>query len=213
MEMSFMHLAGLIFLVTLHHSLACPDGCNCTVTDVTCFNRPHLGAPKEFLNKRTETIDLTDNNLTMIPDGAFDGLISLRWVKMADNPWICDCDIFYLYSWVMNQNTGISYKDLRCSAPKNLQGRRIELLLEHEILSSCPIHECTWLIASHSALYLQVVVHAVLTVSMLFFLAMKQTSLYKLRNKDNEYNLIVKNAVSNTEYEVLESKISENKDG
>uniref|UniRef100_A0A8C4QET7 LRRCT domain-containing protein n=1 Tax=Eptatretus burgeri TaxID=7764 RepID=A0A8C4QET7_EPTBU len=190
MEMAFIHLASLIFLITLHYSLACPDGCNCTSTDVTCFNRTHLGAPKEYLNKYTETIDLSFNNLTMIPDGSFSGLKALQLVNLENNPWICDCDIFYLYSWLIKQNTRTSYKSLRCTGPNNLKGRRIELLHEHEILSSCPIHDCTWLITSHSALYLQVVVHAVITVSMLFFLAMKQTALSKLRNKDNEYNLI-----------------------
>ena len=80
-------------------------------------------------------IDLSHNALTSINDATFQNLTALRAVRLAGNPWLCNCDSHWLGPQLTNisdRASPLSPEDFVCSAPPELSGLLlVDLLPSH----------------------------------------------------------------------------------
>uniref|UniRef100_A0A8C1SXJ7 Si:ch211-191d15.2 n=1 Tax=Cyprinus carpio TaxID=7962 RepID=A0A8C1SXJ7_CYPCA len=93
---------------------------------------------------RLRMLTLKGNRLSRLPpnlpsslihlDRAFDGLSRLRSVELANNQWVCECDILYLYRWLLTDRLRMA-TDLVCTAPLHLAQK---LLLTLSVMAICP---------------------------------------------------------------------------
>ncbi|KAG7274721.1 hypothetical protein CRUP_021162 [Coryphaenoides rupestris] len=77
---------------------------------------------------------INSNCLRSVPESAFDGLPRLRSMDLADNLWVCECDILYLYRWLLSGRLKMA-TDLVCTEPFHLAHR---LLLNLSVVAICP---------------------------------------------------------------------------
>lgn len=81
-----------------------------------------------------QVLKINSNCLRSVPESAFDGLPHLRSVDLTNNLWVCECDILYLYRWLLNSRLKMA-TDLVCSEPVHLAHR---LLLNLSVMAICP---------------------------------------------------------------------------
>ncbi|XP_059192674.1 chondroadherin-like protein [Centropristis striata] len=81
-----------------------------------------------------QVLKINSNCLRSVPESAFDGLPRLRSVALSDNLWVCECDILYLYRWLLSGQLRMA-TDLVCSEPVHLAHR---LLLNLSVMAICP---------------------------------------------------------------------------
>ncbi|CAJ1068286.1 oligodendrocyte-myelin glycoprotein [Xyrichtys novacula] len=81
-----------------------------------------------------QVLKINSNCLRSVPERAFDSLPRLRSVDLKNNLWVCECDILYLYRWLLNGRMRMA-TDLVCSEPIHLAHR---LLLNLSIMAICP---------------------------------------------------------------------------
>ncbi|MBN3304248.1 decorin [Amia ocellicauda] len=81
-----------------------------------------------------QVLKINNNCLTKIPDRTFENLSRLRTVELADNSWWCECDILYLYRWLLNSRLKIA-AHLMCALPIHLERRP---LLTLSVVDMCP---------------------------------------------------------------------------
>lgn len=81
-----------------------------------------------------QVLKINSNCLRFIPERAFDGLSHLRSVELANNLWVCECDILYLYRWLLMDRLRMA-TDLVCTAPLHLAQK---LLLTLSVMAICP---------------------------------------------------------------------------
>ncbi|KAL1273933.1 hypothetical protein QQF64_026747 [Cirrhinus molitorella] len=81
-----------------------------------------------------QVLKINSNCLRSIPERAFDGLYHLRSVELANNLWVCECDILYLYRWLLTDRLRMA-TDLVCTAPLHLAQK---LLLTLSVMAICP---------------------------------------------------------------------------
>ncbi|XP_048467376.1 platelet glycoprotein Ib beta chain isoform X1 [Rhincodon typus] len=161
----------LVFLSLVPVVFQCPPMCRCSGTSADC-SRLELNVdtiPQRFEASVTE-IKLNDNKLASIPSGLFDTLSELRSVSLDRNPWICDCDILYLRSWLLKQENRTMYKKLKCSSPAELQGRLILYLTEDEVVSSCQDWYCSLVLICQILLFAFIIIQAILLICVIVFL-------------------------------------------
>uniref|UniRef100_A0A3Q2V911 Si:ch211-191d15.2 n=1 Tax=Haplochromis burtoni TaxID=8153 RepID=A0A3Q2V911_HAPBU len=82
-------------------------------------------------------LDLEDN----LPESAFDSLPRLRSVDLTNNLWVCECDILYLYRWLLSGRLKMA-TDIVCTEPDHLAHR---LLLNLSVVTLQYIGFCCWL--------------------------------------------------------------------
>ncbi|XP_037634665.1 slit homolog 3 protein [Sebastes umbrosus] len=81
-----------------------------------------------------QVLKINSNCLRSVPERAFDGLPRLRSVDLANNLWVCECDILYLYRWLLSGRLRMA-TDLVCTEPVHLAHR---LLLDLSVMAICP---------------------------------------------------------------------------
>ncbi|KAL2092794.1 hypothetical protein ACEWY4_012592 [Coilia grayii] len=81
-----------------------------------------------------QILKINSNCLHSIPENAFDGLPHLYSVELANNLWVCECDIVYLYHWLQNGRLTMA-ADLVCTEPLHLAQK---MLLSLSITVICP---------------------------------------------------------------------------
>uniref|UniRef100_A0A8C7LPM7 Si:ch211-191d15.2 n=1 Tax=Oncorhynchus kisutch TaxID=8019 RepID=A0A8C7LPM7_ONCKI len=81
-----------------------------------------------------QVLKINSNCLRSVPESAFDGLPSLHSVELANNLWVCECDILYLYRWLLNGRLKMA-TDLVCAEPTHLAHH---MLLTLSVMSICP---------------------------------------------------------------------------
>uniref|UniRef100_A0A8D3D385 Si:ch211-191d15.2 n=1 Tax=Scophthalmus maximus TaxID=52904 RepID=A0A8D3D385_SCOMX len=86
------------------------------------------------LDLENNRIRINSNCLRSVPESAFDRLPRLRSVSLANNLWACECDILYLYRWLMSGRLKMA-TDLVCTQPVHLAHR---LLLNLSVMAICP---------------------------------------------------------------------------
>ena len=82
-----------------------------------------------------QVFKINSNCLRSVPESAFDGLPRLRSVDLGDNMWVCECDILYLYRWLLSGRLKMA-TDLVCAEPFHLAHH---LLLNLSIVAICPL--------------------------------------------------------------------------
>lgn len=81
-----------------------------------------------------QVLKINSNCLRSVPENAFDGLPRLRSVDLTNNLWVCECDILYLYRWLLSGRLKMA-TDLVCTEPVHLAHR---LLLNLSVMTICP---------------------------------------------------------------------------
>uniref|UniRef100_A0A3P8UDE5 Si:ch211-191d15.2 n=1 Tax=Amphiprion percula TaxID=161767 RepID=A0A3P8UDE5_AMPPE len=81
-----------------------------------------------------QVLKINSNCLRSVPESAFDSLQRLRSVDLTDNLWACECDILYLYRWLLSGRLKMA-TDLVCTEPVHLAHR---LLLNLSVMTICP---------------------------------------------------------------------------
>lgn len=81
-----------------------------------------------------QILKINSNCLRSVPDEAFDSLPRLRSVNLSNNLWVCQCEILYLYRWILSGRMKMA-TDLVCTEPVHLANR---LLLNLSIMTICP---------------------------------------------------------------------------
>ncbi|XP_036383437.1 platelet glycoprotein Ib beta chain [Megalops cyprinoides] len=161
----------LYLLLPLLVSEGCPLYCSCRNRRVICSGRKLTsGSLPTAFPADTVEIQLHDNRLTSLPNGLLDPLTHLRSVSLHGNPWVCDCGVLYLRSWLLKQEDRSLYRNVTCNSPPGLQGRLVMYLVEEEVLDSCQYWYCNLALASQLALFILIGVQAVLLVFLIYFL-------------------------------------------
>uniref|UniRef100_A0A3B5MPC9 LRRCT domain-containing protein n=1 Tax=Xiphophorus couchianus TaxID=32473 RepID=A0A3B5MPC9_9TELE len=117
----------------------CPPGCCCPGPGflVLCESLGLRSLPPLLGLKKLQLLTLKGNKLTSLPpmpENTFDSLPRLRSVDLTNNLWVCECDILYLYRWLLSGRLKMA-TDLVCKEPVHLAHR---LLLNLSIVSICP---------------------------------------------------------------------------
>lgn len=77
---------------------------------------------------------LNDNNLTTLPRELFERMNVLRTVRLANNPFLCDCRLSWLGRWLRRHPTLALFT--KCYAPPTLRGKEVAEL--HDSNFRCP---------------------------------------------------------------------------
>ncbi|XP_045391061.1 reticulon-4 receptor [Lemur catta] len=85
---------------------------------------------------RLMTLYLFANNLSALPAEALAPLRSLQYLRLNDNPWVCDCRARPLWAWL--QKFRGSSSELPCSLPPRLAGRDLKRLVTGD-LEGCAV--------------------------------------------------------------------------
>lgn len=93
-----------------------------------------LDLPSLSVLVNLQVLKINSNCLRSVPDSAFDGLPRLRSVDLTNNLWVCECDILYLYRWLLSDRLKMA-TDLVCTEPVHLAHR---LLLNLSVMAICP---------------------------------------------------------------------------
>ncbi|XP_058512823.1 reticulon-4 receptor [Ochotona princeps] len=75
---------------------------------------------------RLMTLYLFANNLSALPAEALAPLRALQYLRLNDNPWVCDCRARPLWAWL--QKFRGSSSEVPCSLPVRLAGRDLKRL-------------------------------------------------------------------------------------
>ncbi|ELV10185.1 platelet glycoprotein IX [Tupaia chinensis] len=116
----------------------CPALCTCQALEtmglwVDCRGRGLLALPT--LPAYTRHLLLANNSLHTVPPGAFDHLLQLQTLDVAQNPWHCDCSLTYLRLW-LEDHAPESLRHVRCASPGLAAHRPLGQLTGYE-LGSC----------------------------------------------------------------------------
>uniref|UniRef100_A0A8C5AZL1 Si:ch211-191d15.2 n=1 Tax=Gadus morhua TaxID=8049 RepID=A0A8C5AZL1_GADMO len=68
-----------------------------------CISALNLLSMSSLIN--LQIFKINSNCLRSVPESAFDGLPRLRSVDLGNNMWVCECDILYLYRWLLSRSS------------------------------------------------------------------------------------------------------------
>ncbi|XP_017287147.1 leucine-rich repeat transmembrane protein FLRT2 [Kryptolebias marmoratus] len=77
---------------------------------------------------KLERLDLSTNQLQLLPRGVFDGLVSLRQLTVRNNPWLCDCSVKWVVSWLKSLPASLNVRGFMCHKPEKFRGMVIREL-------------------------------------------------------------------------------------
>lgn len=97
-----------------------------------CISVLDLASLSTLIN--LQVLKINSNCLRSVPESAFDRLPRLRSVDLTNNLWVCECDILYLYRWLLSGRLKMA-TDLVCTEPVHLAHR---LLLNLSVMAICP---------------------------------------------------------------------------
>ncbi|XP_030000066.1 leucine-rich alpha-2-glycoprotein [Sphaeramia orbicularis] len=97
-----------------------------------CISALDLPSLSSLVN--LQVLKINSNCLRSVPESAFDSLPRLRSVDLTNNLWVCECDILYLYRWLLSGRIKMA-TDLVCTEPVHLAHR---LLLNLSVMTICP---------------------------------------------------------------------------
>ncbi|XP_078520977.1 polycystin-1 [Lissotriton helveticus] len=70
-----------------------------------------------------EQLDLSNNQISTLKDGIFDHLFNLTEINLSSNPFLCDCKLSWIPSWLEDkQVTVLQPWDTKCHQPDHLSG-------------------------------------------------------------------------------------------
>lgn len=85
---------------------------------------------------------LSDNQLQNLPLGLLDHFALPHMLRLHGNPWRCDCHVWYLHDFVLNNNRGVEAPDrVLCESPDFLRRRPLASVGGDELLCRLPEEE------------------------------------------------------------------------
>ena len=95
-------------------------------------NRIKSVARKAFSGMQgLKILDLQDNAIATIQDGAFSELPSLEELRLNSSSLLCDCQLKWLPAW-LDTNSGLANTvDLKCGHPETLVGSIVQQVPAH----------------------------------------------------------------------------------
>ncbi|XP_054029220.1 reticulon-4 receptor [Dryobates pubescens] len=95
-------------------------------------NRVSLVHPRAFHDLgKVMTLYLFNNNLTVLAGDTMAPLVSLQYLRLNGNQWVCDCQARSLWNW-FKQFKGSS-SELECHLPPRLAGRDLKKLQSSDL--------------------------------------------------------------------------------
>uniref|UniRef100_A0A3P9A0Y9 Si:ch211-191d15.2 n=1 Tax=Esox lucius TaxID=8010 RepID=A0A3P9A0Y9_ESOLU len=94
-----------------------------------------------------QVLKINSNCLRSVPETAFDGLPRLHSVELANNLWVCECDILYLYWWLLSGRLKMA-TGLVCAEPTHLAHR---MILTLSVMAICPRMITSTVVTTQSA--------------------------------------------------------------
>ncbi|CAL7937400.1 unnamed protein product [Xylocopa violacea] len=85
-----------------------------------------------------ERLKLNENKLTTLKEGTFYGLKSLKQLDLSNNPWRCDCELYWFSSWIHNNSIKLNPAP-KCASPANVKGEFVKKLKYSDNI------QCQWL--------------------------------------------------------------------
>ncbi|XP_076480930.1 remoulade isoform X2 [Bombus vancouverensis nearcticus] len=85
-----------------------------------------------------ERLKLNENKLTTLMEGTFYGLKSLKQLDLSNNPWRCDCELYWFSNWIHNSSIKLNPAP-KCVSPINIKGEFVKKLKYSENI------QCQWL--------------------------------------------------------------------
>uniref|UniRef100_A0AAY5EW68 Polycystic kidney disease 1a n=1 Tax=Electrophorus electricus TaxID=8005 RepID=A0AAY5EW68_ELEEL len=111
----------------------CPGNCSCAVVGprsscvVNCSGRGlEWAPPAPDLPSDTNTLDLSNNQITTIEGRICDNLFNLTTIDMSGNPFVCDCMMIQSVSWL--QKKGVTLRKanhMLCDHPPELKDQPV----------------------------------------------------------------------------------------
>ncbi|XP_076677728.1 remoulade isoform X4 [Andrena cerasifolii] len=83
-------------------------------------------------------LKLNENRLTTLKEGTFHGLLSLKQLDLSNNPWICDCNLYWFSNWIYNSSIKLNPAP-KCASPANVKDEFVKKLKYLETI------QCQWL--------------------------------------------------------------------
>lgn len=82
--------------------------------------------PSDLWAPNLEELHVDHNSINIFPQSAFKGLLGLRRLKAGNNPFICNCELYW-FATSFNKTILIDWpEDYTCSAPASLAGITLE---------------------------------------------------------------------------------------
>lgn len=81
-------------------------------------------------------LDVSSANLTNLRMGVFNGLRQIETLKINDNPWRCDCYMYWLLRWLGEHTNShlLAPSETQCSSPERLEGHVLLDALDHSMV-------------------------------------------------------------------------------
>uniref|UniRef100_A0A8C9N6W8 Slit guidance ligand 3 n=1 Tax=Serinus canaria TaxID=9135 RepID=A0A8C9N6W8_SERCA len=114
----------------------CPSQCTCVDSVVRCSNKGLRMLPKGIPKDVTE-LTLHGNDISSVPEGSFNDLVSLSHLALGTNPLHCDCHLRWLSEWVK-----AGYKEpgiARCRGPEAMVDRLLLTTPTHHFQCKEPV--------------------------------------------------------------------------
>ncbi|XP_024893349.1 adhesion G protein-coupled receptor A3 isoform X1 [Temnothorax curvispinosus] len=85
-----------------------------------------------------DRLRLNGNSLTTLKEGTFHGLKMLKQLDLSNNPWKCDCDLYWFSNWIYNSSIKLNPTP-KCASPIVAKGQSLKKLRFLEDL------QCQWI--------------------------------------------------------------------
>ncbi|EFN65630.1 Probable G-protein coupled receptor 125 [Camponotus floridanus] len=80
---------------------------------------------KKLLNLKK--LKLNGNSLTTLKEGTFHGLKTLKQLDLSNNPWNCDCHLYWFSNWISNSTIKLNPPP-KCASPVLAKGQPVKKL-------------------------------------------------------------------------------------
>lgn len=71
-------------------------------------------------------LDMSNNNLSNLPQGVFDDLDNITQLFLRNNPWHCGCRMKWVRDWLHTLPVRVNVRGLMCQAPEKVRGMAIK---------------------------------------------------------------------------------------
>ncbi|KAL6263919.1 hypothetical protein P5V15_004000 [Pogonomyrmex californicus] len=85
-----------------------------------------------------DRLKLNGNSLTTLKEGTFHGLKLLKQLDLSNNPWKCNCDLYWFSNWIYNSSIKLNPLP-KCASPSIAKGQPLKKLRFLEEL------QCQWI--------------------------------------------------------------------
>uniref|UniRef100_A0A8D8V4M1 Adhesion G protein-coupled receptor A3 n=1 Tax=Cacopsylla melanoneura TaxID=428564 RepID=A0A8D8V4M1_9HEMI len=93
-----------------------------------------------------QSLKLGQNALVQLKEGTFVPLSSISKIDLSGNPFLCDCELYWLHEWAYNNSVKLS-PGPKCGEPPNVRGQLLQTLHTSSSTSKLKLLEkCDWLV-------------------------------------------------------------------